>query len=269
MRNKLKAICITHIGFRNKNEDNYLFNGSYTNSQTTQNVKIIETDLSSKKFQFNFFAVADGMGGHNAGEVASRVCVEALALIEKKSQTLSSISEVVRLVQSSIVSINEKICALGRNNKDLNGMGTTLVLFITFGDKYAVLNIGDSRAYYFDGHSLTQITKDHTEGQRMLDLGLLSRKELANFPAKKNLSRYIGYDKEGFILQADVYYPEITEGVVLLCSDGITDSMSDERISGILSSHENIEVAGKILIEEAVAKPDADNATAILISIRR
>ncbi|MGN0422614.1 MAG: PP2C family protein-serine/threonine phosphatase, partial [Lachnospiraceae bacterium] len=132
-----------------------------------------------------------------------------------------------------------------------------------------VLNIGDSRAYHFNNEALIQITKDHTEGQRMLDLGLLTRKELSGFPARKNLNRYIGYGQSGYVLRADEYYPVLEDGIILLCSDGISDFLSDTRISEILCSENNLEIAGKQLINEAVSSHNADNATAILIPLRR
>ena len=148
-------------------------------------------------------------------------------------------------------------------------MGATLVLFVVCGNECAVLNIGDSRAYYSINGKLVQITKDNTEGQRMLDLGLLTRKELFGFPARKNLNRYIGFAQNGYVLQADEYYPALDGGVVILCSDGISDFVSDARIAEILNLGTNLEVAGKQLIDEAVASQNADNATVMLIPLRR
>ena len=133
----------------------------------------------------------------------------------------------------------------------------------------AVLNIGDSRAYHYNKGSLVQITKDHTEGQRMLDLGLLTRKELSGFPARKNLNRYIGYRQNGYVLQADEYYPTLEGGMILLCSDGISDFISDPRIAEILSFESDLEIVGKKLIDEAIVSHKADNATVMLIPLRR
>ena len=257
------------MGKRSTNEDNFLFAKRWINEKT-RDMRLHDQliTLYSKPTEVvNFFAIADGMGGHNAGEIASRICVKTLANVENGLQSPSSLAYVVQLVQSTIASMNSEVCSCGRNNVELKGMGTTLVMLISLDGEYAILNIGDSRAYHFNGHILTQLTKDHTEGQRMLDLGLLSRKELAEFPARKNLSRYIGYDRQGFILQADEYYPALDGGIVLLCSDGITDSLADEEIFDILSMNRNIEIAGKMLIEQAVAQPNADNSTAILIQI--
>lgn len=265
----LKSICLAHVGKRDKYEDNFLIAGQQIDSNALN--MLVQNKIFSLSSRINskvsFFAISDGMGGHNGGDVASCICVEKLAEIEKIAKTLLSLKDIVKLVQSSIDSINKNICNIGHTHIELNGMGTTLVLFITYGSEYTILNIGDSRAYYFYGNTLTQLTKDHTEGQRLLDLGLLSRKEIMRFPARKHLNRYIGYDKQGFILQADEYYPTLHGGIILLCSDGITDTLTNEQISKIFLSEKDINIIGKMLIEQAVAHPNADNATAILVKI--
>ncbi|MDO4345548.1 MAG: protein phosphatase 2C domain-containing protein [Eubacteriales bacterium] len=264
-------ICYSHIGKRLNYEDNFLINGIYLTSDMQKQMLdnqcyFVTGDAPSKVC---LFAVSDGMGGHNAGEVASLICVQKLAEAEKKLQQYHSIKEMVAYLQSVIAEINTIVCNLSNSHEDLQGMGATLVLFVTTGIDYAILNVGDSRAYYFINDRLNQITKDNTEGQRMIDLGLLTRKELLNFPARKNLNRYIGYDQNGYILQADVYYPSLENGTLLLCSDGITDFLPDSKIFKILCSENDLERAGKQLITEAIVANNADNATAMLIPLRR
>ena len=149
--------------------------------------------------------------------------MERLSEIENELQSCSSVKEAVKILQGEIAQINRIVSEQGNRSEELRGMGATLVMLIICDSECAIMNIGDSRAYQFDGESLIQLTKDHTEGQRMLDLGLLSRKELAGFPARKNLTRYVGYDQEGYILRADEYYPVWKSGIILLCSDGVTD----------------------------------------------
>lgn len=265
------AVCFSHIGKRLNHEDNFLINSLYLTSDSQKQMSdsrcyfISDTTMSKARL----LAVSDGMGGHNAGEVASRICVEKLALAHKELQRYNSLKEAVSYLQTVIAEINNTICNLSRKHDELKGMGATLVLFVVCGSDCAILNVGDSRAYHFNNDALIQITKDHTEGQRMLDLGLLTRKELSDFPARKNLNRYIGYGQNGYVLRADEYYPVLQNGVILLCSDGISDFISDARISEILSSENNLEIAGKQLVNEAVAAHNADNATVILIPLRR
>ena len=265
------AFCCSHIGKRPKHEDNFLIDGSYLTSdiqkQMSDNRCYIFSGVSSSNI--HLYAVSDGMGGHNAGEVASRICVEKLSLAYSALQHSHSLKEAVTYLQTVIAEINDTVCNMSHKQPELKGMGATLVLLLACKDEYALLNVGDSSAYHFSDTTTTQITKDHTEGQRMLDLGLLTRKELSGFPARKNLNRYIGYDQSGYVLQADEYYPVLENGVVLLCSDGISDFLSNAQISEILSTASNLEIAGLQLVNEAVSAPNADNATAILIPLRR
>jgi len=267
----LATVCFSHIGKRINHEDNFCINGTYLASemqkQMSDNRCCYFSDSGNAKV--SLYAVSDGMGGHNAGEIASRICVEKLSVVHNELQYLSSIKDVVAYLQNVIAEINETVCELSQRQAELKGMGATLVLFVVCEKECAVLNIGDSRAYHSLNERLIQITKDNTEGQRMLDLGLLTRKELSGFPARKNLNRYIGYNQNGYILQADEYYPTLDGGVLILCSDGVSDFVSDIRIAEILDSEKNLEVAGKQLIDEAVASQNADNATVMLIPLRR
>lgn len=263
-----KSICYSHIGKRTNHEDNFLIDGNYLTSDSQKQMPdnccyfIRQKDSSS----IHLFVVSDGMGGHSGGEVASRICVEKLSLAYINLKNYNTLKEMVTYLQTVIAEINDIVYEMGCNDLNLKGMGATLVLFLVYKDKYAILNIGDSRAYYFNDNSIIQITKDHTEGQRMIDLGILTRKELFGFPARKNLNRYIGYGQNGYVMQADEYYPVIKKGVILLCSDGITDFISDVRIAEILSKESNLEQAGKQIVDEAVKSHNADNATIILIS---
>ncbi len=268
--NVYSTVCFSHIGKRSNHEDNFLINDLYLTSDFQKQMSDTRCYFISDTImpRVRLFAVSDGMGGHNAGEVASRICVEKLAVAHSELQQYSSLREAVAYLQTVITEINSIVCNLSRKQNELKGMGATLVLFVICGTDYAILNIGDSRAYHFSKDALIQITKDHTEGQRMLELGLLTRKELSGFPARKNLNRYIGYDQNGYVLQADEYYPVLDNGVMLLCSDGISDYLPDSRISEILHSTNNLESAGKQLINEAVALHNADNATVMLIPIR-
>lgn len=266
-----KPICYSHIGKRPNHEDNFLINGHYLTSDLQKQMPDNHYCFAreSSPSQVRLFAISDGMGGHSAGEVASLICAEKLSLAQRKLQHCTSLDEAVAYLQTVIAEINNTVCGQSQKNIDLKGMGATLVLCVLCGMDCAVLNIGDSRAYHYNNGSLVQITKDHTEGQRMLDLGLLTRKELSGFPARKNLNRYIGYHQSGYVLQADEYYPTLESGVILLCSDGISDFISDTRIAEILSSESELEIAGKQLIDEAIVSHKADNATVMLIPLRR
>lgn len=266
-----RAVCCSHIGGRSNQEDNFLFFHHYL--QEAQQRQMPEE--RSLRFTADacllpaYFAISDGMGGHHAGEVASRTCVQALSSLSPAFQKCGSLRRAVALFQTAVGNINTDVCEMGRRQPDLYGMGATLVVLILYGGEAAILNIGDSRAYFFDGDALIQLTKDHTEGQRMLDLGLLTRKELADFPARKHLSRYIGYDRLDFVLQADEFYPPPKPGVFLLCSDGLSDALSDNRIRETLLQAQDLGAAGERLVAAAASTDCADNITAMLIPFWR
>ena len=203
-------VCYSHIGKRLNHEDNFLISGKYITPSVQRHMAdgellVVKGDASSK---IQLFAISDGMGGHQAGEVASYICVKYLAEVEKKIQNCVSLKDAVKILQLTIAQINDHVCQESVDNKALRDMGATLVVFLVFGTEYAVLNIGDSRAYYFDGE-LTQLTIDNTEGQRMVDLGILTKKEVLNFSARKNLNRYIGFSQRDFVLKADEYWMNI------------------------------------------------------------
>lgn len=268
--NALYAVCFSHIGKRLKHEDNFLISGNYLTSdmQNQMSDRYCYFFNGENSSDITLYAVSDGMGGHNAGEVASRVCVEMLAAAQEKLQQRNSMEDAVAYLQSVIGAINRKVYAMSNENSEMRGMGATLVLLVVCGNKYTILNVGDSRAYYFHDQQMIQITKDNTEGQRMLDLGLLTRKELLSFPARKNLNRYIGLYQNGYTLRADEYRLAADGGLVMLCSDGISDFVSSEQILETFNSEGNAEAAGRRLIGEAVLAQNADNATVMLIKLR-
>ncbi|MDR2773154.1 MAG: protein phosphatase 2C domain-containing protein [Tannerella sp.] len=267
----LDYCCVSHIGKRPNHEDNFLLsNGRYIlpAEQALLSPKecIRCADHSSAAMQI--FAVSDGMGGHNAGETASLICVSKLAKTVENIQNCSHINDAVILCQRTISAINDEVCKISRANIETKDMGATLVLQIFCEDKISILNLGDSRAYFFDGMTLSQITKDNTEGQRMLDLNLLTEKEISSFPARKNVNRYIGYDRENFVLKADEYTFDKMQGIYLLCSDGLSDALSESGICEVLKRKQSIETTCKTLVECAASKQNADNITAILISTK-
>ena len=269
--NNFSAICFSHIGKRENQEDNFLINDYILNIQERDNLKLNKFCLIKKSIQsdLQIYAICDGMGGYNAGETASLLAVKALLESKDILNSLDSLKDMISYIQKKIIEINTIVCGLGESNKDLKGMGSTLVMLLAYKDDYAIFNIGDSRAYAFNNGKLYQITKDHTEGQRMIDLGLLSRKEVEHFPAKKNLNRYIGKCLPGYALQADIYLGKLDNEIIMLCSDGVSDFVSEKEIEDVFNTNSNIENVGKELISRSIDSQYADNATLILINLRR
>lgn len=266
----VNAVCVTQIGGRPNHEDNFLLDGRWltpdAQAQITSGQPVCVEAVSSRRVQL--YAVCDGMGGHQAGETASRICIEQLHAAEPQLESCGSLDQAVDVLQKAVAQADKSICAAGSADAGLRSMGTTLVLAVLVEGQCAVLHAGDSRAYLFDGEKVNQLTRDHTEGQRMLNLGLLTRRELADFPARKNLIRYVGRQEPGYVLRADISKVDLRQGILLLCSDGISDSLPDDRIADILYSESSLTDAGMQLVQEVAAAPQADNATALLLSLR-
>lgn len=270
MNNTLKAVCLTHIGKRPNHEDNFLFGNKFLSKEiqeqmVSQNLVYLTSDLNNR---IQLYAISDGMGGHNAGEVASRICVEQLALLENRVQNCGSIAAIIDLVQKTITNINEEVYKLSQDYKQLRDMGATLILLVVFDSTYIFFNLGDSRAYFYSDGKFQQITKDNTEGQRMLDLGLLSKEELSTFKARKNLIRYIGFNNHGQPVDADVYKFRFPPGNIILCSDGVSDAISTNDLRVLLSSNKTLLEQGKEIVQIATSKDYADNSTLMIIPVR-
>jgi len=265
-----RAVCCSHIGKRSNHEDNFFFDGKILTAQeqAAMNARRMLSMTARSTAAAQVYAVSDGMGGYNAGEVASRLCAEMVVELRRTVWGCTSVEEMTGLAQSYIGRLNTAVCKMSRSNEACRDMGATLVLLLICGTARVILNVGDSRAYSFTNGILRQITKDHTEGRRLLDLGLLTQQELEHFPARKYLNRYIGCGQPGYVQRADEYTLAPAEDLVLLCSDGVTDALSDGRILDILRRETNIESAGKRLVEEAAATENADNVTTILIQMR-
>lgn len=267
----LRAICASGIGMRSTHEDNFLLNGKIMDKKIQKKMselKIIQYQSVCRK-KVNFIAVSDGMGGHNAGEVASNYCMKKIADLEEKAQNCTSLNEVISLIQKEIVHINNSICEYSEEYPELSGMGATLIMLVNYESENAILNIGDSRAYSIGEAGICQISKDHTEGQRMIDLGILTRKEVESFPAKKNLNRYIGYFGRGYQLQADVFYLFPSESLILLCSDGVCDIFDEKKMLDYFCQDEELYDIAKRIVNDACYSKNADNATLIIIKIKR
>lgn len=267
--NSRQAVCLAHIGSRSGYEDNYCLDGRYLTDAMQRQLEDgrMHCQCGGCGGRVCCFVVSDGMGGHNAGEVASRICVQRLAGLKQPLQQCGSLQQAVDLLQDELARINAEVCGLGRADRACAGMGAALVLCVLMEQECAILHVGDCRAYHFDGEQLLRLTKDHTEGQRLLDLGLLTRKELTRFRARKHLNRYIGYDQPGYVFQAEASSYRLKGGVLLLCSDGLTDALDDGEMAAILRQEPALLRAGERMAGRAATAAGADNVTVMLIPI--
>ena len=176
-----------------------------------------------------FAVVCDGMGGANAGNVASETAVKIIANYMKKAYrpnlTKTAVENVLR---SSVRSANVAIFEAAQNNQDMSGMGTTAVLAFVSGDSLTVLHVGDSRAYLFAAGELQQLTVDHSVVQTLVDSGRISPDEAKNHPQKNIITRALGVAED---VAVDVNHFVFDQGaVLLLCSDGLSNYVSEDVI---------------------------------------
>ncbi len=209
----------------------------------------------------NLFIVADGMGGHNAGDTASRMCVEVVVSQIEKSTKVTPIG----ILEQAVAAANETVYDASLEDVALYGMGTTLVGTVVFGDTAYVINVGDSRLYAFRD-TLKQVTVDHSLVEEMVQSGKLQKEAIRTHPNKNIITRALGTNRT---VKADCFEIEVREGdVLLLCSDGLTNMLEDDRIESIIKQYKNdMKKAGEILIEEANEAGGKDNISVVLVRL--
>ncbi len=206
------------------------------------------------------FAVADGMGGAQAGEVASKLA--AAALEETDSGSLHGEERLVSLIQEANRRVHERASA----DPATSGMGTTMTVALVEGDVVTFGHVGDSRAYLVRAGRLEQLTEDHSLVNELLKSGKLSPKEAETHPQRSVITRAVGTDPD---VDADTFAVQAQEGdVFLLCSDGLTDMVDDEEILDLLDRyHDDLDRATKALVSAANRGGGEDNITVVAFAI--
>ncbi len=210
------------------------------------------------------FIVADGMGGHQAGEVASEMAVKIIADSIKKNLSDNNMSS---LIKESISKANNEILLESRKNTNLSGMGTTVVLAMLNDNKLHIANVGDSRAYLIKNNRIKQLTEDHSKVAELVRWGAITKEEARVYPGRNIITKALGTTES---VEADIKTISMKTGdYILLCTDGLTDVLKDEEIRDIIiiSSNGSIDEKCKKLINQANEKGGGDNVTAVLINI--
>lgn len=208
----------------------------------------------------NLFIVADGMGGHKAGDFASRFAVNAV----RESIGASQETNPIKLIRDAIELANRGILRESDEHEEMRGMGTTIVV-TTIIDRYAyTANVGDSRLYLL-GDTLNQITKDHSLVEEMVRLGEITEAEARNHPDKNIITRAVGATSNVDIDFFD--YKVGPGGIILMCSDGLSNMVEDEEIRRILRRTISIEEKARVLVETANENGGKDNIAVILVEL--
>ena len=219
--------------------------------------------------------LADGMGGYQAGEVASKLAVD---VVREESSHLdisesdlgridpdTGISVAMRQLRGAIEKANNRICSVARGREELNGMGTTIVAARFYDGRVGIAHVGDSRCYRLRERALEQLTRDHSYVQDQLEKGLISEEDAKHSPQKNLITRALGIDA---IAEADVQEYRTRPGdLYLLCSDGLSDLVDDGVIQNALSSEKIPADHIKFLIDKANANGGRDNISVIIVRV--
>ena len=236
----LKTFSITDIGQKRKQNQDYVF---------TSEIPVGPLE--------NLFIVADGMGGHNAGDYASKYAITTI--VEEIQQSKES---VVASMEKAIQSANSHIRTKSRENEELNGMGTTVVAATIEGDTMCVANVGDSRLYVIN-KEIKQITVDHSLVEEMVRMGGIGREQARVHQDKNIITRAIGAEDD---LEIDFFQVKLEEGdFILMCSDGLTNMIEDEDIRMLLQGQRDIVEKAEVLVNTANNNGGKDNIAVIVI----
>jgi serine/threonine protein phosphatase PrpC len=221
--------------------------------------------------ELKFALLADGMGGYNAGEVASEMAVSGIKEILEKGLRRRRFlffrrrgDHIRQLLTEAIAEVNQRIYQKARSDPRYYGMGTTLAAIVFYGKHITIAHIGDSRIYRLRNGELVQLTRDHTWVQSQVEAGLMTAPEAQVSEYKSLLTRALGVYEEA---SADFEENEMQAGdVYLLCSDGLTDMLNKQEIANALkTSEDTLDGLSRVLIGKALAAGGSDNASAILI----
>ena len=237
----IKSFSVTDIGRKRKLNQDFV----YSSDEAVGNLK-------------NVYIVADGMGGHQAGDYASKCTVETMVREIKGCFEQSPI----RILSRANRIANDQVRRKAREDESLYGMGTTVVAATVLGKYLQVANVGDSRLYIIN-EEVRQITRDHSLVEEMVRMGGLDREAARNHPDKNIITRAIGARDT---IEIDFFHEELKSGdLILMCSDGLTNMLEDEEIGRILKTPGTIEERAERLIDAANQNGGRDNIAVILI----
>jgi protein phosphatase len=240
-RKRMKACSMTDIGVEREMNQDYLF----TSDSPVGNLP-------------NLYIVADGMGGHKAGEYASRYTTERVVAYVLRSKD----SEPVTILKEAIQKANELLLIESKEDEAKHGMGTTIVCATVIGNKMFVANVGDSRLYVVSD-KIRQITRDHSLVEEMVRMGEMDRREARKHPDKNIITRAVGVAET---VDVDFFEVDLAgEDEILMCTDGLTNMVDDMTIFELMKKTQTIEEQVAALIQTANDNGGRDNITAIVI----
>ena len=237
----MKSCCITDVGQRRSTNQDFV----YASEEPVGNLP-------------NLFVVADGMGGHRAGDFASRYTVEVIL----KGVRADRERNPIRIIRKAIETANLKVLEKANSSDELAGMGTTVVAATVIGNYIYVANVGDSRLYLIRD-TIEQITKDHSLVEEMVRIGEINREQARNHPDKNIITRAVGVSSR---VRIDFFDIKLERGdIILMCSDGLSNMIEDDEIERIIKEGSDLPEIALELIGEANQNGGKDNIAVVLI----
>jgi serine/threonine protein phosphatase PrpC len=226
-------------------------------------VRTSNEDSYIANIQSRIFLVADGMGGHAAGEIASHI---AASTIDELVSGRSSDSNMEELLQAAAKEANKRVYETQKLKSEYRGMGSTLTVLTLLDDHYYVAQVGDSRAYLFRDKKLQQLTRDHSLVWPLYESGILTKDDISRHPQKNLITRSIGTH---FEVEVDLQKGTVHEGdIFLLCSDGLTDVLLDHDILQVfLNAGPDPREISELFIRAANSGGGPDNVTAVVVCL--
>ena len=244
--------CDSHVGKVRKNNEDYCMG------------EIIQTEDDC----IGIFALADGMGGHKKGEVASKIAVESIINFLKENISQSGgikMDYLDDIIKQGYNYANKKIYAKALEDNSCEGMGTTLVVAIIYKDDVIIANVGDSRCYLFHNNNFRKITKDHSVVEELVNANLITEEEARFHPRRNQITRAMGAEE---IIIVDIFREKVEkDDILLLATDGLTGCVEDESIKNIIEQDKDIKEICQDLINEANNNSGKDNISVILSKI--
>ncbi len=237
----MKVVAITEQGRRKSNEDSYF---RYSNDKLYGGL------------------IADGMGGHNKGDMASKLAADIIKdyIMSHFTDDMDSF-DVSELMRTAIVKANDKIYSMALKNPICMGMGTTVTMALVFGKWLITAHVGDSRAYLISNDGIEKITRDHSYVRELVERGSISEEEAKRHPKRNCITRAVGTERS---IMVDINVRNYGGETVLLCSDGLWAFLEDDRIYSIVKNSTSLDEAAEQLVEMALLNESSDNITAVI-----
>lgn len=218
---------------------------------------------------FKLAVLADGMGGHNAGDIASEMTIQEMkqAFLQVETEILEDVELRKRWLQNTVSQINEQIYIYSLSHEGCEGMGTTVIAAVLDEQHSSICHVGDSRVYHFTESSYQLITRDHSFVNALLEKGAISEEEALNHPKKNLILKAVGTEAT---IESDLFDVPLTEeSYLLICSDGLSNKLTPEEMAAILTLPLSLKDKGKKLVQLANDSGGEDNISLILISMHK